>query len=219
MRSTVSALGDKMGASIAGMKDDHKETVACQETTEVRLGCKKPTSEDKESEVKSRKVLKEHAVVRSSGIRKKRQKGRDLAAGRSRKPEELTQGDCGSRGKLAAACRKVSRRAAVAWRKRYLSRNIWTRGNCGSLRRLTIAGRKMIHRARVAWRKRGVVRKNWIRAKVTRGTRRAQTRQEGKMGIKDPGGTWPRYLTKARTSTTNGIGAWNSGRQLLLGSR
>jgi hypothetical protein len=31
-----------------------KETVACQETTKARLGCKEPTSEDKEYEVERR---------------------------------------------------------------------------------------------------------------------------------------------------------------------
>jgi hypothetical protein len=51
-----------------------------------------------------------------------------------------------------------------------------------------------------------------------RGTRRARMPREGNMGRKDPGGRWPRYL-KRRTSTTNGIGAWTSGQQLLLGSR
>jgi hypothetical protein len=33
MRSTVSALGNKMGALIVGMKDGQKETVVCQETS------------------------------------------------------------------------------------------------------------------------------------------------------------------------------------------
>jgi hypothetical protein len=38
------------------------------------------------------------------------------------------------------------------------------------------------------------------------------------MGIKDPGGRWPQYLMKGRTWTTNGVGAWESGQQLLLES-
>jgi hypothetical protein len=40
------------------------------------------------------------------------------------KPTKLTRGNCGSREMLVAACRKVSCRAAVAWRKRNLSRKI-----------------------------------------------------------------------------------------------
>jgi hypothetical protein len=47
------------------------ETVACQETTEARLRCKEPISEDMESGAEHREVPKEHAVVRSWGIRKK----------------------------------------------------------------------------------------------------------------------------------------------------
>jgi hypothetical protein len=54
----------------------------------------------------------------------------------------------------------VSRRAAVAWHKRNISRKIQTHENCGSLRKLTVAGRKMMTRhTRVAWCKRGVIRK------------------------------------------------------------
>jgi hypothetical protein len=43
--------------------------------------------------------------------------------------------------------------------------------------------------------------------------------QEGNMGRKDLSSRWPRYLMKRRTSTTNGIRAWTSGQQILLGSR
>jgi hypothetical protein len=39
-----------------------------------------------------------------------------------------------------------------------------------------------------------------------------------RIGTKDPGGSWPRYLIKERTSTTNDIGGWKSGQRLLLGS-
>jgi hypothetical protein len=41
---------------------------------------------------------------------KNRHRNQHLAAGRRGEPEELTRGDCESRRKLAAACRKVSRR-------------------------------------------------------------------------------------------------------------
>jgi hypothetical protein len=73
--------------------------------------------------------------------------------------------------------------------------------------------------AKLARRKGTFVRKNRFRAKLMRGTRRARTPQEGNMVRKDPGGRWPRYLMKGRPSTTNGIRAWTSGQQLLLGSR
>jgi hypothetical protein len=105
--------------------------MACQETTEANpemmepnpdMECKETTPEDVEAV--HREVPMEDAVVKLVRGRKKRHRGRHISAGRRRKPKELTRGDCGSRGKLAAACRKVSCHAAVAWRKRKLSRNI-----------------------------------------------------------------------------------------------
>jgi hypothetical protein len=74
-------------------------------------------------------------------------------------------------------------------------------------------------RGKLARRKGTFVKKNRFRAKVTRGTRRARTPQEGNMARKDPGGRWPRYLMEERILTTNGIGAWTTGQQLLLGRR
>jgi hypothetical protein len=59
--------------------------------------------------------------------RKNRHRGRKQAAGRRGEPKKLTRGDCGSRKKLAAACRKVSRHATMAWRKRNIFRKFWTK--------------------------------------------------------------------------------------------
>jgi hypothetical protein len=61
----------------------------------------------------------EEATVKSSGAMKKRHRGRHLAAGRHGELKKLTRGNCGSWGKLAAACRKVTRRAGVARRREY----------------------------------------------------------------------------------------------------
>jgi hypothetical protein len=91
---------------------------AWQEETAASLEYKEPSPKEMESEVERRKVSTEEAAVKSSGLTKKRHRGRHIAAGRRREPKELTQRDWGSRGKLTAACRKVSRRAAVAWRNR-----------------------------------------------------------------------------------------------------
>jgi hypothetical protein len=115
------------------MKEEQKETMACQVTTEACLDNKEPNPDDMESEVERREVPEEEATVKYSGTMKKWHRGRNLAAGRRGEPKELNRGDCGSRVKLAAACRKVSRRAAVAWRKRIvvrkdLSRNQVERG-------------------------------------------------------------------------------------------
>jgi hypothetical protein len=71
-----------------------------------------------ESEAKHLEAPTEEAAVKSSGTLKKRQREWHLAAGRCGKPKEVTRGDCGSRRKLATPCRKLSRRARVAWRKR-----------------------------------------------------------------------------------------------------
>jgi hypothetical protein len=45
--------------------------------------------------------------------------------------------------KLAAACRKVSRRATVAWRKRNIFRKSWTPRNCGPRKEVTASGMKI----------------------------------------------------------------------------
>jgi hypothetical protein len=46
---------------------------------------------------------------------KERHRGRKSIAERRGEPKELTRENCGSRRKLAAVCRKVSRHAAVVW--------------------------------------------------------------------------------------------------------
>jgi hypothetical protein len=51
MKSTVDAFQEKMDAWIANMRDDQKETMACQEMTVAHLECKEPISEDMEFEV------------------------------------------------------------------------------------------------------------------------------------------------------------------------
>jgi hypothetical protein len=112
---------------MATLNARHEETVTCQVMTETCQEKKKPNPDDVETGAERREVPKKHAVVRSSGIMKKRQRGRNLAAGRRIKPEDLNQGDCGSRGKLAAACRKVCRHAAVAWHRRNIFRDIRTK--------------------------------------------------------------------------------------------
>jgi hypothetical protein len=55
--------------------------MACQETTEARLECKKPISEDMESVGEQQEVPKEEAAVKY-GEFKKRHRGWILATGR-----------------------------------------------------------------------------------------------------------------------------------------
>jgi hypothetical protein len=155
-----------------------------------------------------RKAWRENLYAETEAIKKKRHNGRHIAAGRRKKPKDLTRGDCGARGKLAASCRKVSLRATVAWRKRTIFRKIRTKEICGLRQEFGAAGIMVTLRAKLARWKGTFVRRNRSRATVTRGTRIARTVQEGKMdmGREDPGGRWPQYLMKGRTSTTNGMG-------------
>jgi hypothetical protein len=95
------------------------------------LECIEQGPKEMESGAERQMVPTEGAARKSSGITKKRHSGRRMAAGRRAKPKKPTRGDCGSRGRFVAACRKVSRRAAVAWRRRNIFRDIGTQGNCG----------------------------------------------------------------------------------------
>jgi hypothetical protein len=103
-------------------------------------------------------VPSEDVIVRPVKGLKKRLCGQKSTAGRHGEPQELTQGNCGSQRKLAAACRKVSSHAAVTWRKRKLFRKIETRGYCGSRIRVTIADKRTSRHATVAWWKRNLTR-------------------------------------------------------------
>jgi hypothetical protein len=67
--------------------------------------------------------------------------------------KEKTRWNSGSRRKSAAACRKVSRRAKVTWRKRNLFRKTGTQENCYPRYELTVAGMRMTRSANVARRR------------------------------------------------------------------
>jgi hypothetical protein len=56
-----------INAWIADMKDDQKETMSCQVTTEACLDTRELNPEDMESEVEHREVPTEEATVKSSG--------------------------------------------------------------------------------------------------------------------------------------------------------
>jgi hypothetical protein len=68
--------------------------------------------------------------------------------------------------KSAAACRKVSRCAKVAWRKRKLIKKIQIQENCEPRKELAVASMEMAHCAKVAWHKRNIIRSKWTRAKA-----------------------------------------------------
>jgi hypothetical protein len=64
---------------------------------------------------------------------------------------------------LAAACKKITRRATVAWRNRNVLRKIVTQGST-----LTAAEIMMTRHARVAWLRENFVRKDCSRNKKPR---------------------------------------------------
>jgi hypothetical protein len=82
-------------------------------------------------------ALEEDAIVKLVKGWKKWHRGRKPAAGRHGEPKELTRSDYGSGKKLAAACRKVSSCATVAWHRKNAVRKIGTQGNCGPWSKLT----------------------------------------------------------------------------------
>jgi hypothetical protein len=156
--------------------------------------------------------------------RKKRHRDRKPAAGRRGEPNELTRGDCGSEKKLAAACKKITRRATVAWHIRNVLRKIVTQGNCEPRSTLTTAGIMMTRHAGVAWRRENYVRKDWTTDKVKREARRAwmlrrrlRSRQESGKQLRDLGGRRPLHRRK-RKPTKNGIEGCNAGQRSHLGS-
>jgi hypothetical protein len=152
-----------------------KETMTCQEKTEVRLE-EEPTSVEMKPEVAHEEVPLEDAEVMPGGEpRKRRWDRRHLAAQRRQKKEQKrTQRKDGCRNNLVAA-----RRAAVAWRRINVFRKILTHGFCGLRKEVTAAGIRITrcsgHRRK--GRNKGIViEKNRIR--------RREPKNERKKGIK-----------------------------------
>jgi hypothetical protein len=101
---------------------------------------------------------KGEAAIMLVGEPRKRCRVCNLAAELRQKRKERTRGNRGSRRKLAAVCRKVSRCATVAWRKRKLVRMIRIQENCEPRKEWAVAHREMTHRAKVARHKGNIVR-------------------------------------------------------------
>jgi hypothetical protein len=108
------------------LKDGRKETTACNVVTETE-----PDPRMMHSVEEHQDIRKEEAVVVPVGEPRKWRRVSNLAAERHQKRKERAKGNRGSRRKSAAACRKVSRRAKVAWRKRNLFRKIRILEKCG----------------------------------------------------------------------------------------
>jgi hypothetical protein len=125
----------------------HKEMMACLGKTEANTEKTDPDQGMMQSTEEHQEFSKNDATVIPIKGQKKRRRARKPAAGRRGKPKELTQSDCGSGKKLAAAC-KMTRRATVAWRKKNVFRGklVWKirmQRNCGLRKRLVATGKKM----------------------------------------------------------------------------
>jgi hypothetical protein len=128
MQERMNTGHKEMMAWLKDLKINGEETMACQENTEARLQGE-PASEDMTLEVAhEQEVPVEDATRMPVGEpRKRRRDRRHLAAQRRQKKEQKrTQRKDGCRNNLVAA-----RRAAVAWRKINVFRNILTHGYCG----------------------------------------------------------------------------------------
>jgi hypothetical protein len=217
------------------LKNIREETMACQEAMVARLGKEEPTSADMKAcqdameanlegkeepaseEIKpevadDQEVPREDAAVMPvRGLRKQR-RGRKQAAGRRKEPKELNRGICGSREKLAAACKKVSRRATVAWRRRNILRKSWTRRSCGLRKEVTAAGMRITRCAghgRKGRNKEIVIERNRIRRREPKNERSKGTRSRHVEELL--------HLRKKRKSTNN-IDGMNPGERAPLGS-
>jgi hypothetical protein len=170
---------------------------------EEKSECKEQGPKESESGAE-RQVPTEEVAVKSSGITKKRPRGRRIAAGRRVRPTIQIRGDCESRRKLVAACRKVSRCAAVAWRRRNIFRDIRTQGNCGPRQKFCAAGIMVTLRARLARRKGTFAQRDPTRLCGTRSLERMGSRRETSHETHRPPGRQEPELKTTGTSEERG---------------
>jgi hypothetical protein len=126
MMAMVDAYHERMMAYLG-------KTEADTEKTEPDPGMMQSTEEHQE-------IPKGEAAVMQVGEPRKLRRVRSLAAERRQKRKERTRGNRGSRRKSAAACRKVSRCARVAWHRKSVVRKIGTQENCGPRKEFAAAG-------------------------------------------------------------------------------
>jgi hypothetical protein len=131
----------------------HERMMACLGKTEADKEKTEPDPGIMQSTEEHQEIPKGEAAAMPVGEPRKRCRVRNMAAERRQKRKERTRENRGSRRKSAAACRKVSRRAKVAWQKRKLVRRTGTQENCEPLKEFSPTGIRMIHRAKVAWHK------------------------------------------------------------------
>jgi hypothetical protein len=205
---------------VKGLKNDEKKRMMATWNTHTETKKIKTDPGMMQSAEEHQYTISEDVAVMPVKGLKKRSRGRKWTAGRRGEPKELTRGNGGSRKKLAAACRKVSRHAAVVWKKRKLFRISETCTYFGLRKGVTVADRRTSRNATVAWRKR----------KLTRNIQLQENHELSKdvavngmrEGPECKSGIWRRdvkrlpHLRKERKST-NGIKGWRPGQRSLLG--
>jgi hypothetical protein len=146
MRSIICTFGSElketiqreMRVTIQSLRSELDETTACNEATETN-----PDPGMMQSIEETREIPKGEAAVMPVGEPKKWRRVRNLTAECRHKIKEKTQGKNRSKRKSAAACRKVSRRTKVAWRKRNIIWKIRIQVSRESRKELAIARRKV----------------------------------------------------------------------------
>jgi hypothetical protein len=151
------------------LKDGQKETTACNEGTETKLNPGLMQFREEHQD-----ILKGEATVMLVGEPRKRRRVCNLATECRQKRNESTQGNCGSRRKSSAACRKVSPHAKVAWHKRNIMKKISTLEKCGWRKEFTDARIRTNCCAKVAWHKE----RSHEGPLVEKGRRKKQTRNK-----------------------------------------
>jgi hypothetical protein len=123
-KADVENLKRMLDEMLRANHDGLQETTACNGATET-----KPYPEMMQSVEEHQDIHKEDVAVMPVGEPRKRRRVCNLASERSQKKKKRTRGKSGSRRKYAAAGRKVSRRAKLAWRKRNIDGKECTRAN------------------------------------------------------------------------------------------
>jgi hypothetical protein len=126
-------------------------------------------------------IPKGEDAVMPVGEPRKRRRVRNLATERRQKQKERIRTSCESKSRSTVACRKVSRHAKVAWRKRNLFRTVQTQRNCGLRKRLVVTGKR-------------TTQKGW----TFRKTRRVDP--EGSTFVKVSNTRWHRQLKNEKTA-------------------
>jgi hypothetical protein len=131
MAARLEAKIEDIKSNEARTESNHEEMIAKLDAFHERmmasLGKTEATDleanpEEMQPEAMHREVPKKEAAAKYSGAVKKRHRGQHLAAGPRGQPEERTRGNFGSRKKLAAACRKMTRSAEEARFKAHVVR-------------------------------------------------------------------------------------------------